>query len=280
MKRLVTEEAFFTSPEYASKCLQLLRTYVNINEFDAVVEPSAGTGVFVELIEHDSIHAIDTMPRSPRVEKADFFAWNPPDVKKILTIGNPPFGQRAALAVRFLNRAADFSEVVAFILPRSFNKYTFQMRVHPHFHLLDSLEGDSFIGVDGEDLTVKTVFQIWQRREEKREDLLLPLTHKDFLMIHAHLSRTSEEKRKQLVEEYPFAIAQVGSNFFPRESGLINKGSWWFIKPLVAGVCDRFCELDFSFINGMNTAHSSLSKRDIVFAYQQVLDDSQNQLIE
>lgn len=280
MKRLVTEEAFFTHPEYASKCLELLRKHVNINEFDAVVEPSAGTGVFVELIEHDSIHAIDTMPRSPRVERADFFAWNPPDAKRILTIGNPPFGQRAALAIRFLNRSAEFSEVVAFILPRSFNKYTFQMRVHPNFHLLDSLEGDSFIGVDGEDLKVKTVFQIWERRVEKREDLLLPLTHKDFLMVHAHLSRTSEEKRNQLVEEYPFAIPQVGSNFYPRESAEINKGSWWFIKPLVAGVFDRFCALNFSFINGMNTAHSSLSKRDIVFAYQQVLDASQNQLIE
>lgn len=267
MKRQVSTEAYFTSREYAVRCVNQLEKHFDIDKFDCIVEPSAGTGVFVDLLNHKNIEAIDLEPRHPKVEKADFFCWYPRTTGRILTIGNPPFGQRAALATRFLNRSADFSDVVAMILPRSFKKYTFQNRVNSYFHLVDSIEGSEFVDERNKGLAVKTVFQIWERRSTCRPTVSLPDTHPDFDMRHAHMSRTSSEARSALVAEYPFAIPQVGSNFKPRQSGQIVRGSWWFIRPRVEGVRNVFELLDFGFNTDLNTAHSSIGKRDIVRAY-------------
>jgi hypothetical protein len=66
----------------------------------------------------------------------------------------------------------------------------------------------------------------------------------------------------------------VGAAFRPRDSAEIDKGSWWFIQPKVGGVRERFELLDFTFVEGMNTAHQSLSKRDIIRAYQVVVDSA------
>ena len=272
MKRRVEREEYFTDPLYAKKCVELVESHRAIASFDAVVEPSAGTGVFLDAVTHPNVHAVDILPRDPRVVKADYFDWRPPTDKNILVIGNPPFGQRAALALRFLEKSMSYASVVAMILPRSFKKYTFQEMMNPRFHLVDSLEGDSFFMASGQPISVKTVFQIWEKRDQPREKLVLPMSHPDFEMKHAHLSRTSEEKRAELIRNFPFAIPQVGAAFRPRDSGDIDKGSWWFIRPMVDGVRERFEKLDFSFVEGMNTAHQSLSKRDIIRAYQVVVD--------
>ena len=46
-----------------------------------------------------------------------------PDKKgKYIVIGNPPFGLRGNLALRFMNHSYDFADVIAFILPRIYNK--------------------------------------------------------------------------------------------------------------------------------------------------------------
>jgi hypothetical protein len=41
----------------------------------------------------------------------------------------------------------------------------------------------------------------------------------------------------------------------------------------VPGVRERFERLDFGFLDGMNTAHTSLSKKDIIAAYEKVVAD-------
>lgn len=276
MKRLVEREEYFTDPLFAQKCVELVESHCEISSFDAVVEPSAGTGVFLDAVIHPNVHAIDLFPRDPRVIEANYFEWSPPEGKNILVIGNPPFGQRAALALRFLEKSMAYASVVAMILPRSFKKYTFQEMMNPRFHLLDSLEGDTFFTASGQPITVKTVFQIWEKRDQPREKLILPTSHSDFEMKHAHLSRTSDEKRAELIQDYPFAIPQVGAMFRPRDSIEIDKGSWWFIRPKVEGVRERFEKLDFAFVKGMNTAHQSLSKRDIILAYQVAVDAVKN----
>jgi hypothetical protein len=271
MKRIVGDETFFTHLEYAQKCVDLLALHFDLAEFDNIIEPSAGTGVFVELLKNFRLEAIDIRPRHESVAKADFFLWSPSGRGRTLVIGNPPFGQRASLAVKFLERAMHFSDVVAFVLPRSFQKYTFQNRVDSSFHLVDSLLGDQFVGEDGTPIRVKTVFQIWERRNYQRSKVVAVESHEHFSMRHAHLSRISASQLEALRDGFSFAIPQAGSNFFPKGSREITRGSWWFISPHQEGVREIFEQLDFSFIDNMNTFHKSLSKADIITAYSNAL---------
>jgi hypothetical protein len=86
-----------------------------------------------------------------------------------VTIGNPPFGKNASLAVRFFNHSAQFSEVIAMILPRTFRKSSLQNRLDCHFELAAEYEvaRDAFI-YEGQPYDVPCVFQIWQRCAKPR----------------------------------------------------------------------------------------------------------------
>jgi len=272
-KRTVAGEQYFTPPHLAQNCLDLVGKHYRIDEFSLVVEPSAGTGVFFDRLPPANRIGIDIDPKHDGLLSADFLTWHPePGQRKVLTIGNPPFGQRAAIAVDFLQHAATFSDVVAFILPRSFRKYTFQNRVPRYFHLVDWFDCREFSRPDGTTVEVNAVFQIWEKRPSPRGYIALRDTHPHFEMKHAHLSRTSEADLACLRRTYDFAIPQVGANFRPRSVAQIDKGSHWFIKENVPGVRDRFEQLDFSFLDGMNTAHKSLSKKDIIAAYENTLN--------
>jgi len=282
LKRVVEKEQFYTSRDFANTCVQLVDRHFPLSHFGTIVEPSAGTGVFVDILSPFNVEAVDIDPKHPKVRQCDFLTWLPTFTPPVLFVGNPPFGQRSSLAVKFVERACELGDVVAFILPRSFRKYTFINRIDPQFHLVDQIDGQDFVDRSGNAIEVKTVFQIWERRDTTRPKIDAPTSHPDFLMRHAHLSRTSESNRKLLVQKYPFAIAQAGGNFLPRESSLINRGSWWFIAPRDANVTERFHRLDFSFCDNMNVAHTSLSKSDIIRAYEEALalDLSKEQVAE
>lgn len=273
VKRSVDKEQFFTSASLAAQCVGRVASRWPLADFDAIVEPSAGQGAFYDLLPADLRVGVDVEPRHPELIRADYLTWRAPHGdRRILTIGNPPFGQRGALAISFLEKACTYSDVVAFILPRSFNKYTFQNRLPPAFHLVDSFDCAGFLAVDGTELDIKAVFQIWERRGEPRAQIELPATHEDFEMRHAHLSRTSTEDLVALRRAFHFTMPQVGVNFEPRDVETVTKGSHWFIKANVPGVRARFERLDFGFLENMNVAHTSLSKRDIVAAYVTALD--------
>jgi hypothetical protein len=62
--------------------------------------------------------------------------FKPKENKKYLIIGNPPFGKSSSIAIKFFNKAALFSECIAFILPRTFKRISIQNRLDLNFSLI------------------------------------------------------------------------------------------------------------------------------------------------
>lgn len=116
MKRSLDNEQFYTIPENVDFCL----SKIDFSRYSRVVEPSAGDGAFSSKI--DGCIAMDICPKAPGIARQDFLLYVSMVRRGILTIGNPPFGRQAALAVKFVNHAAVFSDTIAFILPNSFKK--------------------------------------------------------------------------------------------------------------------------------------------------------------
>jgi hypothetical protein len=271
VKRTVENEAYFTSPRLAQQCVDFVSRSFPLDSFDSIVEPSAGDGAFLNLLPKVKRIGVDIAPQSSEVVQANFLEWEPRSTGRVLVIGNPPFGARASLAMKFIEHAATFADVIAFILPMSFNKYTFTNRVPLNFHLVDAMNISDQFSLEGQAVPVNTVFQVWQKRDDLRTKEIGAQSHPDFEMRHAHLSRVTP-KQLQALQDYDFAIAQVGNNFAPRNPASIAKGSYWFIKAKAAHVEERFAKLDFGFLDGMNLAHKSLSKADIIAAYETVLN--------
>jgi hypothetical protein len=225
----------------------------------------------LEFLPQGRTTAIDIEPRHPEVARHDFFDWRPPNSASspyVLTVGNPPFGARGSLAMRFMNHACSFSDIVAFILPRSFKKHTFITRIDSSFHCVDQADCSDFRRPDGSTAQISCVFQLWQRRPFKRVQIALESKHPDFEVKHFHLSRTSQDSILAARSYFDFAIPQVGSRFTTRSLHDISKGSYWFVRENISGLRKVFDQLDYSFVDGMNTAHRSLSIKDIVLAYK------------
>lgn len=209
-----TLDRFYTKPEIAQKCVELIK---NLNEYDAIIEPSAGSGSFSNLLP---CIAFDISPAADNIRVANWF-----EVDKTafplnsLVIGNPPFGQQNTLAISFFNESAKFCSTIAFILPLSFKKQSVQDKLDKNFWLIEEwiLPKNSF-DFEGQDYDVPCVFQIWERRETTRPKLKQITTTNLFLFV----------KDKDSAD---FRIQRVGGNagkaFYNLE---VSAQSNYFIK--------------------------------------------------
>lgn len=163
---------FCTRPDVAKICWDKFLKYlkkekVNLSEY-TFVEPSAGQGAFYNLLPKKRRIGIDVVKEHPEYIQQDFLSWSPKDKdKKYITIGNPPFGYRAWLALSFVNHAGLFSDYIAFIVPMAFQsngKSNVKDRIKG-FHLVHQspIPADSFIDVDGKNVKVNALFQIWKK---------------------------------------------------------------------------------------------------------------------
>ena len=168
-----TTDQFYTCAVVAAACVERILTVWPDAAGWQWVEPSAGTGVFMDAASArgvGSIVGVDVDPRSSAITKADFLEWVPPVTgDRVLLFGNPPFGRQGALAKRFVRHGATFADRIAFILPRSFVKPSMSCAFPPLFHCVfsEELPPRSFL-VNGEPHDVPCVFQLWERRDAPR----------------------------------------------------------------------------------------------------------------
>ena len=166
-------DQFYTDRDVADRCWQTMQhqtSAANMDMSDYVfVDPSAGDGSFYDLMPEARRIGLDIDPhrsREKEILKTDFLRWLPDMKTQFAVVGNPPFGLRGHLALQFINHAARFADVVAFILPQLFGsdgKGVPRKRVDSRLALMFSepLPSESFRYPDGTKLSISTVFQIW-----------------------------------------------------------------------------------------------------------------------
>ena len=250
-------DQFYTNPEYAKHFLDVIEQNFDLREFDHVLEPSAGSGSFYNLLDTVQRIGLDLEPKAAGVVKMDFFDWVQPIGARIATIGNPPFGKNCSLAVKFFNRAAEFSEVIAFIIPRTFRKASVMNRLNTRFHLVhdETVPDNSFI-FDGVEYNVPCCAQIWVRKDESRAKVK---TYKV-----AELKAYFEPAKP---EDSDFAIQRVGG-----AAGLIrdidyksySTASHYFFKAHDARVLPIFKKIDFTSVKFNTAGNPSVSPSELV----------------
>lgn len=171
MKRILKSELdkFYTKTDVAVRLLSNL----DIGNYDLVVDPCCGDGSFYSNINHSNKIGIDILPHIDGVIKHDFLTWDNSNIttprEKVLVVSNPPFGKQGSLAMKFIKKSSEFSDTIAFILPISFSKVSFKNKIPKYYHLVyeEILPDNSYL-LDGDDYSVKCVFQIWSKRDYER----------------------------------------------------------------------------------------------------------------
>ena len=158
-------DKFYTSLETAKQCIDLVP---NIDNYDLIIEPSAGSGSFSSQL---TCIAYDIEPEGNNIIKEDWFNIKPfKEYQHILVIGNPPFGSRSSLAKNFIKQARIIgAETIAFILPDTFSKLSNQSKTlfPENWRLIveQKLDNSTFTKEDGTKYFVPCSFYVWTKQK-------------------------------------------------------------------------------------------------------------------
>ena len=267
-KRVTGKEQFYTPPDTASQVVELvLRHFPNaVNQL--WVEPAGGTGRFLDAFAAAGVTrtwSCDIEPHDPRVQQLDFLTLDPVEhLADAVVVTNPPFGRNNALSVPFFNKSAEFASVLAFIVPRSWRKWSITDRLDKRFHLV----ADEDIGVDYEDISgqkistsgnLQTCVQVWERRDNARES------------IHV-------ENRGYIAKADPVS-ADISLTVFGRGCGTVKTDfprlpntTQMFLNIRALSVLEALCSVDFSRFFRQVAYTEALSLREINYLLNEWFD--------
>ena len=113
----IKNDKYYTEDNLAKYCVN--KTFEVIgNDWDRIIEPSAGAGSFLKYLPEATI-AYDILPEAEQVIQADYREVELPFIEKSLVIGNPPFGRANKLSVQFVKHSLTHSPYISFIQPIS-----------------------------------------------------------------------------------------------------------------------------------------------------------------
>lgn len=258
-------DKFYTKSNIAESLIYLIP---NLELYDTILEPSAGSGTFSNVLSsiHENVIAVDIQPDDDSIIKLNFLSDFIEFEGDTIVVGNPPFGRNSSLAIKFFNRAASYQNVscIAFILPKSFKKISMKNKLDLNFKLVSSvdIENNAFT-LDGQEYNVPTVFQIWKRDDIPRIKYYSPsLNHYFHFVKYEEISSSNEEEI--------IAIQRVGGN-----AGLAsrfneqNKQSHYF---LICTSVFFFADQIIDYLNSIEWEHNDTIGPKSISKYQFIIE--------
>jgi hypothetical protein len=264
-------DKFYTIPSYSKQCIDKVFQLYNKSNFNLIIEPSAGNGSFFNQIEFNNKIGIDIYPENNNnIIKMDFFDYIPPsNTNNILVIGNPPFGKISSLAIKFFNHSAKWSNIIAFIIPRTFRRPSVQNKLNNYFHLVYDEDVPTTPCCFTPKMNVKCCFQIWEKKDTKRHFIDLPVKHEHWNFLS--FGPNDENGQPTPPNGADFAIRAYGGKIGEIQQnnlGILRPKSWHWIKSNINKneLINRFNQLDYS--DSLNTARqNSMGKGELVRLY-------------
>ena len=144
----LVNDKYYTPLELSDYCCSVVKSF--ISNPSIVIEPSAGNGSFICAIDKyfkcDKQY-YDLYPEHSLVLKQDYTKFELEHKPNIVVIGNPPFGNRNNLIIKFFKKSIEFADYIAFILPISQLNNTKQLYEFDLIHSED-LGIQNYSGVD------------------------------------------------------------------------------------------------------------------------------------
>ena len=269
-KQSYSMDQFYTKPDIAKQCYQILNEELDIRNYDILMEPSAGTGSFFNLLPQDKRIGIDLEPKCDGVGEGNFLDFEANRELTYLIVGNPPFGKVCSLAVKFFNKAALFANAIAFIVPRTFKRASIWNKLDKHFHLVKNFDLSLKPCCFEPSMSAKCCFQVWVKKECVRSRIIYNKTHKDFSFLK--LGPLDKNKQPTPPTGADFVVKAYGGNCGEIvKDGLdtLRPKSWHWIKSNIAidTLVSRIGQLDFSMSKD-TVRQDSIGQQELIFLYE------------
>lgn len=183
-------EQFYTPYDMAHTLTRFFIETAGVDTSCEWIEPAAGSGAFIRAARDlgvTHITALDIEPCGDGILQGDFLDPTTP-VTARACITNPPFGRNHSLSVPFFNKLAGSCDIIGFIVPRSWRKWSVVNRLDRNFvKIADWDLAVSYVDQNGDPLTkstlLNTVFQVWARSDTPRPTLPQPAPTKRFTRV-------------------------------------------------------------------------------------------------
>lgn len=278
-------DKFYTVPDVALSCIEIIGAHYSWDKWDLIIEPSAGSGSFLLQIPRadepryrQSIIGLDIAPEHNDIIKQDFFTYMPPpECKQILVLGNPPFGRVCSTAIKFFNHAATFAETIAFIIPRTFRRISVQNKLDRRFHLIYDKEISMRPCAFEPPLMAKCCFQIWQKQPELRSIISLAKSHPDWIFLE--FGPLDDKHQPTPPKNADFALRAYGGKcgeIVERNLDKLRPKSWHWIKSNIdkKKLISRFQQIDYS-LSKDTARQNSIGRGELVQAYCGIINQPQ-----
>ena len=110
----IENDKYYTPVYLAKYCIDKTFKIIGKENITDIIEPSAGNGSFSNQLD---CTAYDLYPEGDNIIKQDYLKLDLPYKKGRLIIGNPPYGTKNTLPVKFYKKSIELSDYIAFILP-------------------------------------------------------------------------------------------------------------------------------------------------------------------
>lgn len=273
-------DQFYTNPKICNYIVKIIKELFpfSFNKFH-FIEPSAGCGNFLDALDKfkvKNIRAFDISPKADeRIDIQDYLNLKLPFDKKNLVIGNPPFGKRGKLALTFLNKALTEANIVSFILPNIFKRYSIQKLVNANAKLIFSisLPKDSFL-VNDKAYDVNCVFMIWINSSFKTYLPNLRLEqnlNNDLKGLKTYIYNNTKSTLKYFDKnkyQWDFAVVRQGYYDYKEKitdpAKLIKNRQYMFFKIKNKEMYHLINKIDFAKLSQNNTSTPGYSKSDVI----------------
>ncbi len=174
-----------------------------------------------------------------------------------------------SLAIKFFNHSAKWTNVIAFIIPRTFRKASVQNKLNKSFHLIYDCDTPINPCCFTPPVMVKCCFQIWEKKNMLRPIIEITKEHSDWVFLQLGPKDINNQPTPPLNAD--FAIRAYGSNIGEIKSDKLDTlrpKSWHWIKSNIDPdtLKNRFKQLDFS--HSSNTARqNSMGRSKLVSLY-------------
>lgn len=288
-------DQFYTQDSIAEKCLEMLIGVIKETALYTTnikfLEPSAGGGAFLRALDKANYHeyfAFDIDPHHEKVIRNDFLkddlSEKLPTKEELVVIGNPPFGRRARMAAAFINKAFDYTDTVAFVLPLQFQKYSAQNKLIKEARLIfdEVLPRNSFV-FNGKDYPVRCCFQVWTKLPNGTDMRFRtsPITkHQDFEMWQYNNTREAEKYFDKDKYQWDFAIPRQGyKDYTLKETDpakMDHHTQWIFFKASSPEVLDRLKQIDYVKLSHKNISIPGFGKADVITEYENLFGEKED----
>ena len=115
----IDNDKYYTPNDLAKYCVEKTKEIIGEENITEYLEPSAGAGVFLKYLKDKPCKAYDIKPEGDNIVQADYLYLDLEYKKGRCIIGNPPFGDKNTLSVKFYKKSIKLGDYISFILPIS-----------------------------------------------------------------------------------------------------------------------------------------------------------------